>query len=188
MGVEQLKVKKVLILFATREGQTAKVANRLFECLFEAGATVQLVDANDSAQTVGIDLTEFDLVVCGASMHAGGLESEIVKFINRNANQIAAKPRSFFLVLLSAATKDPALRRKWLADATKKMQDQLAVRFDDCEMVAGALTYSKYTLPIRWVMKHIARQAGEATDTSQDYEYTDWDQVDRYAQRLIGRL
>ena len=148
-------MKRVLIIFATREGQTAKVAKRIFEYLSKADVVVQLLNAKDA--TRDIDLESFDLLVCGASMHAGGLESEMVDFINRNADQISMNNRSFFLVLLSAATKKPQLRQKWLSDARKKMQQQLTVGFDDCEMVAGALIYSKYSLPIRWVMKRIAK-------------------------------
>jgi menaquinone-dependent protoporphyrinogen oxidase len=64
------------------------------------------------------------------------------------------------------------------------MNDQLEVTFDDVEMIAGALRYSKYPLPLRWLMRRIAKQAGGDTDTSRDYEYTDWEQVDGYARRL----
>ena len=51
-------------------------------------------------------------------------------------------------------------------------------------MIAGALAYSRYPLPVKWLMKRIAKQAGQSTDTSQDYEYTDWKQVALYAKRL----
>jgi menaquinone-dependent protoporphyrinogen oxidase len=33
-------------------------------------------------------------------------------------------------------------------------------------------------------MRRIASEAGEETETSRDYEYTDWEQVERYAARL----
>jgi menaquinone-dependent protoporphyrinogen oxidase len=51
-------------------------------------------------------------------------------------------------------------------------------------MIAGALRYSRYPLPLRWFMRRIAKQAGGDTDTSRDYEYTDWGRVDDYARRL----
>jgi menaquinone-dependent protoporphyrinogen oxidase len=41
-------------------------------------------------------------------------------------------------------------------------------------LTAGALTYSRYGPVRRWIMKRIARKAGGGTDTSRDYEYTDW--------------
>ena len=46
--------------------------------------------------------------------------------------------------------------------------------------VAGALAYSQYNFIIRFVMKRIARKAGAPTDTSRDYEFTDWSTLDRF--------
>lgn len=181
-------MKSVLVVYATREGQTGKVAASISDHLEHSGASVKLVNAVDGAATDGLDLEAFDLLVFGASMHAGGLEPEIVELINRSVGQIEQKPNSFFLVLLSAATKDPDLRSEWLRDARNKMDEQLRFKFEHVEMIAGALAYSKYSLPTKWIMKRIARKAGEGTDTSKDYEYTDWDQVERYAQRLYGAL
>lgn len=177
---------RILILFATRQGQTGKVATRLSQLLREQGTDVRLVDAQDSTAVDSLDLDSFDLLVFGGSMHAGGIERELVAFINRHEPKIGSMPRSFFLVLLSPATKDPELRERWLADARSRMDDQLNVPFDDVEMIAGALSYSKYSLPVKWVMKRIARKAGGSTDTSRDHEYTDWVQVERYAGSLVA--
>ena len=175
----------ILIVYATREGQTAKVAARIAAHLAAAGARVDTVNARDRTMTRPLDLTRYDLLVFGASLHAGGIERELVDFVNHNTAQIEAKRRSFFLVLLSAATRDPELRRQWLADAREKLSRQLRTRFEHIEMIAGALTYSKYPLPLRWVMRRISKQAGGDTDTSRDYEYTDWRQVERYAAQLL---
>ena len=46
--------------------------------------------------------------------------------------------------------------------------------------VAGALAYSQYNFIIRFVMKRIARKAGAPTDTSRDYEFTDWSTLDSF--------
>lgn len=173
-------------MYATREGQTGKIARRIAASLADAGVSVRLLDAREREVADALDLAAFDLLVFGGSMHAGGLESELVRFVNGRAQQIERMPRSFFLVLLSAATPDPALRTAWLADADRKMKHQLAATFDDCEIIAGALRYSQYSLPLKWLMRRIARQAGGDTDTSRDYEYTDWRQVEHYARRLAS--
>ena len=178
-------MKNILILYATREGQTEKVAAQIATHLKQAGAAVKLINAQDRTATEDINLEAFDLLVFGASMHAGGLEKELVDFINSNREQIEPKIRSFFLVLLSAATKDLKLREEWLEDARNKMDEQLQVKFQGAEMIAGALMYSKYSYPLKWVMKRIANKAGEGTDTSQDYEYTDWKQVEQYSEKLM---
>jgi menaquinone-dependent protoporphyrinogen IX oxidase len=37
----------------------------------------------------------------------------------------------------------------------------------------------------RWIMKRIAQKAGGGTDTSKDYEYTDWQALDKFARDFI---
>ena len=177
--------KNILILFATREGQTRKIAYRIAEHLEHSGQTTEIVDAADTKITALLDLERYDLLVFGASMHAGGLEPEMIRLINSHADQIGLKPRSFFLVLLSAATKEPALRETSLTDARRKLDSQLNLKFDSIEFFAGALTYSKYSKPVKWLMRRIAKKSGGGTDTSRDYEYTDWEHVRRYAQHLL---
>ncbi len=180
--------KPVLIVFATREGQTAKVAKCLEERFRTRGLDVLLVNARDAEALAGLELGSFALLIFGGSMHAGGVEKELVRFINRHATVIAEMQSAFFLVLLSAATRDPALREQWLADAETKVRKQLDVEFESIEMIAGALRYSRYPGPLKWLMQRIARQAGEGTDTTRDYEYTDWEQVRAFANSLVDSL
>jgi menaquinone-dependent protoporphyrinogen oxidase len=52
--------------------------------------------------------------------------------------------------------------------------------------VAGALTYSKYNFFIKLIMKTMARRAGGPTDTSRDYEFTDWAALDRFVLERVG--
>ena len=177
-------MSRTLIVYATREGQTEKVAVEIARHLRSAGGDVEILNADDRLATARLDLSGFDQFVFGASMHAGGLEKELVEFINARAQSIKARPRSLFVVLLSAATKNPALRARSLADARQKIDDQLRLDFDDTEFIAGALMYSRYSWPLKWLMKRIAKQAGGDTDTVRDYEYTDWQQVAEYAMRL----
>ena len=44
--------------------------------------------------------------------------------------------------------------------------------------------YSKYNFLTRFIMKRIARKTGRPTDTSRDYEYTDWSRLDRLAEEF----
>ena len=50
-----------------------------------------------------------------------------------------------------------------------------------------ALLYRQYNFFMRWVMKRIAAKAGGDTDTSRDYEYTDWNDVRAFAGQF-GRM
>ena len=54
--------------------------------------------------------------------------------------------------------------------------------------MGGALPYSKYPAWKRLLMLAFVGLAGGDTDMSRDYEYTDWDGVDRFADAFARPL
>ena len=59
---------------------------------------------------------------------------------------------------------------------------------DEIVSVAGRLAYTRYGLLRRFIMKRIARRQGAPTDTSRDYEFTNWDDVARLAEHVVGMI
>jgi len=175
-------MKKILVLYATQEGQTEKIAKVITGHLEKCGAEAVL--ANVSNIDPSVQLPDYDMLVFGASVHEGAIERTMQDFINSHARLIGQKERSFFLVSLSAAEKDQEARDAWLSDMEKKITARLQVPFDQMEMIAGALKYTQYNWLTRFFMKHIVGNAGGDTDTSKDFEYTDWKQVEDYASKL----
>lgn len=53
------------------------------------------------------------------------------------------------------------------------------------DIFAGALLYRRYGFFKRLLMKWIVSRKGGDTDTSRDYEYTDWDQVTEFTQQFL---
>lgn len=94
-------------------------------------------------------------------------------------------PSAFFSVSLSAAGDDTR------ADAERCLQEfveETGWTPEQAELVAGALKYTQYNWLKRFIMKKISASAGGDTDTSQDFEYTDWAQVERFAEQFHDRL
>jgi len=54
--------------------------------------------------------------------------------------------------------------------------------------VAGALKYTQYDFFTRLLMKRIAKKEGRTTDTSRDYEYTDWNAVRQFVKEFVVRV
>jgi menaquinone-dependent protoporphyrinogen oxidase len=54
--------------------------------------------------------------------------------------------------------------------------------------LAGSLAYTQYSFFTRFIMKRIARRQGAPTDTSRDYEFTNWDDVARLAENVARRI
>lgn len=54
--------------------------------------------------------------------------------------------------------------------------------------IAGALKYTEYDYFKRLIMKMISKKEGGATDTSQDYEYTKWDEVTKFVNEFANKI
>lgn len=54
------------------------------------------------------------------------------------------------------------------------------------ERIAGCLQYREYDVFTRQLMRLLTKRMGHPTDTSHDYDYTDWDRVERFGRELAG--
>ena len=112
----------------------------------------------------------------------------MIAFAKRNREELAGLGAVFVSVTLSEAgaedPKAPKERREQAAADAQRMIDvfveETGWRPARALPVAGGLAYSRYNFIIKFVMKRIARKAGAPTDTSRDYEFTDWAALDRF--------
>lgn len=170
---------KFLIVYGSQEGQTEKIANHMAELFTNANHTADLLYGKDVPNDFSI--AEYDGVVVGASIHMGNHQKYMINFAKRHGDQLANKFSAFFSVCLTAksgTTEDNAQVEQYVEDfmdACGWLPDQIGV-------FAGALLYTKYGLIKRYLMKSISRQMQGDSDVSQDYEYTDWESVDDFAE------
>jgi len=54
------------------------------------------------------------------------------------------------------------------------------------ERIAGCLQYREYDFSTRQLMRLMMRRIGHPTDASHDYDYTDWDGVDRFGREVAA--
>jgi Flavodoxin domain/Protein of unknown function DUF86 len=117
----------------------------------------------------------------------------------RNVNHVDAlnrMPAALLSVSLSEAGAEdikspPARRARAAADAQKMINallQETGWHPGRIKAVAGALLFTKYNFLLRFVMKRISRQAGGATDTSKDHEYTDWKALDDFIDEFVQAI
>jgi menaquinone-dependent protoporphyrinogen oxidase len=172
---------KCFVLYHSKYGQTEKIARRIGDVLQSKQISVDIIDSSNAQ--VSIDLTPYDLVLIGAPIYAGRHSKRVAKFVHNNLAQLSKTTNGFFSVSLSAFG-DQSQRK----DATLCMKNFLRKTGwvpTTKQIFAGELAYRKYSWFTRWLMKRIMRKTGGDIDTSQDYEYTDWDQVDQFAVKLF---
>jgi len=173
----------VLIVYATREGQTERIARRIAQTITSEGHTAELLDTDRRAGSV--DLSRFGRVVIGGPIHVQGYPRSIVRFARSHLEELRHMPNAFFSVGLAIASRTSDGRGQTL-EVVEKFVKKTGWRPGHVELIAGALPYSKYNFLVRFVMRRIAAAEGGDTDTSRDYEYTDWDAVQRFARELVA--
>ena len=92
-------------------------------------------------------------------------------------------PAAFLSVSLSAARRDEPARRE-VRKAIARFVEQTDWTPGSVLPVAGALRYTRYGFFTRLLMLFISKMVGGDTDTSRDYEYTDWNALTEFAQRF----
>ena len=182
---------KAAIFYATVEGQSERVARYIVDRLHQRRFHVDIFNVRDAG---AIDWREYRAAFVVASVHAGHHEREMVRFVRTHRLELDRVNASFLSLTLSqAGAQDPAAppekRNAAAADAQRMIDvfvEETGWRPAYALPVAGALAYSKYNFIKRWVMKRIARKAGGPTDTSRDYQFTDWAAVDGFVASRVS--
>lgn len=167
-----------LVCYGTGEGQTEKVAELIVEVLVERGHEATAIDADEVPSD--FEVGQFDAVLVGASIHAGKHQSAVRKFVETNRRPLGTRPTAFFQLSMSSAVADET-RQAEAAGYVEAFFEETDWHPDRIGLFGGALRYSKYGFLKRLMMKQIAKEATGDTDTSRDYEYTDWHEVEAFA-------
>jgi menaquinone-dependent protoporphyrinogen oxidase len=167
---------RILVVYGTTDGQTAKIARYLGGELGWMGAEVDVVEAG----TASPDPRNYAGVLVAASLHAKGFQRNVIRWVRANADALRTVTSAFIPVSLSVLQKDLKVQRE-LGGIVNRFEDEAGWKPTRVKFVAGALLYTKYGWLKRWVMRWIAGRAGGSTDTTRDHEYTDWEDVKKFA-------
>ncbi len=175
---------KILIVYATTEGQTRKVARYAFEWLARAGHSAELVRAEDAE---GLDPSGYDAAILAGSVHAGRYQKELGDYAAEAADALRTIPTLFLSVSLTAAGEDAA---DWagLRDCVARFAEETGWTPGRVEHVAGAFRFSEYDFFKSWAMRWIAAQKDETVTPGKDKEYTDWQALAGVLSDWTGRV
>jgi menaquinone-dependent protoporphyrinogen oxidase len=176
-------MSRVLILYGTTDGHTRLIAEFIGDSMRLGGVDADVIRAG----TADPHPAWYDGVIVAASIRAGGYQKAVEHWVRAHAHDFGTRPTALVSVCLSVVNQTP----KVIVDL-----DQIVTRFSKAtgwtpmqiEHVAGALLYTRYNLITRWLMKRIVAQQGGDTDTSKDYDYTDWVKVRRFAADFRRRI
>jgi menaquinone-dependent protoporphyrinogen oxidase len=175
--------KRIAIVFSSATGQTKKIARYLEEKIQQSGFSTVLIDADLEPQ-VSLP-SSIDGIIYGTPVYRSRYRPTLLAWSQRHVRELEHVPSAFFTVSLNAADRreqarpdDEALLRDFFRQT--RHVPAFAASF------AGALKYREYSWFIRWIMRTKSKRAGGDTDTSRDYEYTNWEQVDAFANDFLA--
>ncbi|HSP13481.1 MAG TPA: flavodoxin domain-containing protein [Thermoanaerobaculia bacterium] len=172
---------KMLILYNSRYGQTARIADRISEI-----ARKELVDARAcpiGACPEDVELEKYEAIVIAGPVYYGKFRKPLVRFVKQHLQSLAACHSALVAVSLSAKfNRDEAEGhvRTLIAD-TGWMPETFTC-------VGGAETFTQYGFFTGYIMRKIAREQGRGGDFKQDREYTDWDALDQFTREFVAKV
>ena len=177
-------IMKILIAYATTEGQTRRICQACADNLIGAGHSVEVLQVSGEDD---IDIARFDAAILAASLHMHHYQKEMAQFVATHAEALAHLPTLFLSVSLAIVGGDP----DELADL-----EGIAHRFFEdtgwhprrVEQIAGAFRFTQYDFLKSWAMRWVASQKGQKVDPNSDTEYTDWDALEALVTHWAAKI
>ena len=174
-------MSRVLILYGTTDGHTRKIAAGLAAAVREAGCEAEVIDAGKARAPVSP--SHYDGVIVAASIHIGNFQRSVKRWVRAHAAELNAMPSAFVAVCLGILEDRPEAAREVYA-IMQRFLGWAGWRPRRIQAVAGALPYTRYGPIKRWMMKRKVATISQDTDTSRDYEYTDWEELRRFGHQF----
>ena len=172
--------KKMLLLYASVDGQTLKIANFLVEEFKQKGQEVSLVEIDAFKDK----LENFGKVIIGCSIRYGVHHKSVIDFINQNKESLDKHQSVFFSVNLVA--RKPEKNQADTNPYVIKFFKTITWKPTLVEVFAGKLDYKKYPFFDRIMIQLIMWMTKGPTDSNAKIEYTDWNRVKAFSQKVIA--
>ena len=185
--------KPVAVLYGTFNSHTRLIAERVAADLAACGFPVEIQNVRGLRS---FNPESYAAAVLAAPVHMGKHDKAMVQFVKAHRGSLERLTAAFISVSMSEAGAErrgetPENHARFVADVNmmlKRFFEETGWRPSVVLPVAGAILYSRYNFLVRFVMKQIARKEGGGTDTSRDYEYTDWDALDAFVKEFAQKI
>lgn len=177
---------KALIVYGTRYGTAAEIAEEIGKVMENEGVEVDLVD---SRGLKNCDVSPYGLIVVGSGIKMGKWTKGSLKFLQKNRSSLENKKVALF-VTCGAANEE-----KTRAEGQEKYLDDVAEKYLSGKPVAMGLFGSVYDpnakhgllykFTNRFIKKELEKQG---IDASKRHDYRNWDEIMAWGRGLADML
>ncbi|MCZ8130002.1 MAG: menaquinone-dependent protoporphyrinogen IX dehydrogenase [Steroidobacteraceae bacterium] len=167
----------ILLLHQGVYGQTRRICEFLRNELAALGVAADVAALADPP-----DPSRYDAIAIGASIRNGKHNPAVLEFVRRHRALFDAKPNAFFSVNLVA--RKPEKNTVATNPYLKAFLDRSPWQPTRVAVFAGNLDYRRYGAMDRNIIRFIMWITKGPTDPHTKIEYTNWDEVRRFAGEL----
>jgi len=168
----------VLVTYATSNGSTREIADRIASRLHASGFAV---DCRSVDHVFSVE--NYSAVILGSAVYGTKWHLDAQKFLDVEAMGLQIKPTWTFSVGMSPAIKGS----KWVRDRAVRRESQDTVdsisrkvpKVRDHHLFAGKDDGSEMSKPVKFLWSCIGGRFGD---------YRDWDEIDRWADVIAKEL
>ena len=171
-------MQQILIIYATTDGHTRKISERLEDVIRQQGYDVQLLSIEEQLP----ELTQYDKIVIGASIRYGKHSKLIYNFVEKNQQLLDTKPNAFFSV--NVVARKPEKSQPETNPYLQKFLKQISWQPKKLAVFGGELNYPNYRYFDRQMIRLIMWMTKGPTDPATVIDYTDWDLVEGFGRQI----
>ena len=175
-------MSEILIIYSTTDGHTLEICQRLQRLIEQQGHQVTLTSVDVAPD---MQLESFDKIVIGASIRYGKHHKQVYDFIKSNEQILDSKPNAFFSV--NVVARKPEKNQPETNPYLQKFLRQITWQPKQLAVFAGKIDYQRYRFRDRQMIRLIMWITKGPTDPETVIEFTDWKQVETFAQ-LLGNM
>ncbi len=175
---------KALVVYGTRYGTAAEIAEEITKVLEDEKLDVDLLNAK---RLKNCDVSRYDLLVVGSGIKMGKWTKESLNFLKKNKDSLSNKKVALFVSCGSANDE------KTRPEGQEKYLDKVALENLTKLPIATGLFGSVYDpnakgLMIKFVNRFIKKEMEkQGKDTSQKVDYRDWDEIRAWTKNLLTK-
>ena len=169
---------KYLFLYSTTDGHTKRICEYIGNILKHKNHEIKIEPISLELKK----LSEYDAIILGASIRYGKHQKSVFNFINKHKDLLETKKSAFFSVNVVARKSEKNLPNT--NPYMKKFLKTSSWQPNKLGVFAGKVDYPSYKFFDKYIIKMIMWITKGPTDTSQSYEFTDWNVVENFAKTL----
>ena len=169
---------KILIIYSSTDGHTKKICEVIKENLINKEEHHLM----SIEKAPGTNIQSYDYIIIGASIRYGRHNRKIFDFIEKNLNIIEKKKNAFFSVNVVARKNEKNTPET--NPYIKKFLSKTRWKPKKLEVFAGKVDYPNYSFLNKQIIRFIMFITKGPIDTSKSFEFTNWDNVKKFAQEI----